>query len=129
MESGIYHGIVNHHRMLPKRHFFSYSIFMMYLDLDELEQVFSRNWLWSARRSALAWFKRSDYLGPDDMPLKEAVYQRVEQATGQRPQGPVRVLTNLRYFGFLINPISCYYVFNTDEQLTHIVAEVTNTPW
>ncbi|ALO45055.1 DUF1365 domain-containing protein [Pseudohongiella spirulinae] len=129
MESGIYHGIVKHHRMQPRHHYFSYKVFMMYLDLDELEQVFSRNLMWSARRAAFAWFRRRDYLGPDDIPLKEAVYRRVEQATGQRPDGPVRLLTNLRYFGFLINPISCYYVFDTNNALTHIVAEVTNTPW
>lgn len=129
MESGIYHGIVKHHRLLPRHHYFSYNVFMMYLDLDELEQVFSRNLMWSARRAALAWFRRSDYLGPSNKSLKEAVHQRVAQATGQRPEGPVRVLTNLRYFGFLINPITCYYVFNADDQLTHIVAEVTNTPW
>lgn len=129
MESGIYHGTVRHHRILPRHHAFSYKVFMMYLDLDELEQVFGRNLLWSAQRAAPAWFRRDDYLGPANLPLKQAVYQRVEEATGQCPEGPVRLLTNLRYFGYLINPISCYYVFDKDNQLTHIVAEVTNTPW
>jgi len=40
------------------------------------------------------------------------------------------MLTNLRYFGFIINPITCYYCFDeTGEKIETIVAEVTNTPW
>tara|TARA_R110002072_G_scaffold136124_2_gene278258 strand:+ start:246405 stop:247184 length:780 start_codon:yes stop_codon:yes gene_type:complete len=133
MESCIYTGIVRHRRLGPVLHHFSYRVFMMYLDLDELEQVFRKNRLWSARRPALAWFRRKDYLAPPlaplDKPLKQAVYDQVENATGVRPDGPVRVLTNLRYFGYLINPITCYYVFDNSNVLQHIVAEVTNTPW
>lgn len=133
MESCIYTGIVRHRRLGPVLHHFSYRVFMMYLDLDELEQVFRKNRLWSARRPALAWFRRKDYLAPPlappETPLKQAVYDQVENATGKRPDGPVRVLTNLRYFGYLINPITCYYVFDNSNVLQHIVAEVTNTPW
>jgi DUF1365 family protein len=121
--------MVRHRRLLPVRHHFSYRVFMMYLDLDELPEVFKNRWLWSAKRPALARFRRRDYLGPETRNLKEAVYDRVERETGQRPDGPVRLLTNMRYFGFLINPISCYYVFSSQEELRYIVAEVTNTPW
>ena len=48
---------------------FRYPLFMAYLDLDELPWSFRRAWLWSARRPALAWFRRSDYLGDPDVPL------------------------------------------------------------
>lgn len=129
MHSCIYQGIVRHRRLLTAPHSFSYRVFMMYLDLDELDEVFRSSWFWSASRPALAWFRRSDYLGPRTQNLKEAVYDQVERETGRRPDGPVRLLTNLRYFGYLINPISCYYVFDRQEKLQYIVAEVTNTPW
>ena len=39
------------------------------------------------------------------------------------------MLANLRYFGFNMNPITCYYCFDEDEKLKTIVSEVTNTPW
>lgn len=39
------------------------------------------------------------------------------------------MLANLRYFGFLINPISCYYCYGAAGELRAVVAEVTNTPW
>lgn len=129
MNSAIYTGIVRHCRLSPTRHAFSYQVFMMYLDLDELDSVFKGTCLWSAAKPALAWFRRKDYLTPSEPDLKKAVRDAVYQASGELLDGPVRLLTNLRYFGYLINPISCYYVFDRAQSLRFIVAEVTNTPW
>ena len=129
LHSAIYEGFVRHRRILPKAHEFTYQVFMMYLDLAELEQVFALSPFWSATKPALARFRRSDFLGPKEQPLDEVVRNLVMQETGERPQGPIRLLTNLRYFGYQINPISCYYCFDEQEQLRYIVAEVTSTPW
>lgn len=129
LHSGIYQGTVRHRRYQPRNHHLQYPVFMMYLDLDEIDKVLSLTPLWSTSRWAPARFKREDYLGPADVPLKEAVLRHVETETGLRPKGAVRMLTNLRYFGFIINPITCYYCFDCSECLTHIVAEVTSTPW
>jgi DUF1365 family protein len=103
---------------------------MMYLDLAELPQVFDRVPLWSARRRALAWFKRADYLGDPRVPLDTAVRELVLARTGARPTGPIRLLTHLRYFGYCMNPVSFYYCFDeAGAALETIVAEITNTPW
>jgi DUF1365 family protein len=103
---------------------------MPYLCLDELPGLFDGSPGWSARRPALAWFRRRDFLGDPAVPLQDAVRQRVFEETGQRPSGPVYLLANLRYFGFIMNPIACYYCFAEDgETLEYLVAEVTNTPW
>ena len=92
--------------------------------------LFDRTPFWSARRPALAYFKRGDYLGPADVPLDEAVRRLVFERTGVRPLGPIRVLTHLRYFGYCMNPVSFYYCFDrADQKLETIVAEITNTPW
>jgi DUF1365 family protein len=54
----------------------------------------------------------------------------VEERTGTRPEGAVRLLTHLRSFGHCFNPVSFYYCFDrSGERLDAIVAEVTNTPW
>ena len=130
MESCIYEGRVRHTRVQPVLHRFSYRMFMMYLDLEELQRVFHKRWLWSATRPALARFRRSDHLGSDDKPLADALRDLVEQETGSRPLGPIRLLTNLSYFGYCFNPVSFYYCFDEDgETLQTIVAEVNNTPW
>ena len=50
MHSCVYEGWVRHRRFEPVDHQFRYRIYMMYLDLEELPQVFDPYWLWSARR-------------------------------------------------------------------------------
>lgn len=130
LASAVYEGSVRHRRHAPHAHAFDYRIAQLYLDLDELEQVFARRWLWSNGRGNLAQFRRSDYLGPSALPLADAVRARVEAVTGQRPAGPIRLLTHLRYFGHVFNPVSFYYCFAADgATLECIVAEITNTPW
>ena len=103
---------------------------MLYLDLDELDNLFDKFWLWSADRINFAWFKRSDHIGDPNQPLINTVRDLVFQKTGSRPLGPIRLLTNLRYLFYKSNPVSFYYCFEPDGQTIHsIVAEVTNTPW
>ena len=127
--SAIYEGLIRHRRFSPGGHRFSYRVFMMYLDLDELHTVFAKNRFWSCLKPSLAWFRREDYL-PGDPNLATAVRDRIENEVGYRPTGPIRMLTNLRYFGYIINPITSYYCFDeSGEQLQYIVATVTNTPW
>ncbi len=130
MQSGIYEGQVRHTRKSPVLHAFRYRVFMMYLDLDELPRVFEGRWFWSTSRAALARFRRTDHLGNKDQPLRDAVLDLVESESGHRPKGPVRLLTNLSYFGYCFNPVSFYYCYREDGQtLDTIVAEVNNTPW
>ncbi len=130
MQSCIYEGRVRHTRTSPVMHRFSYRLFLMYLDLEELPELFERRWLWSGRRPAIAQFRRSDHLGPDHEALDESVRKLVAAKSGRRPQGPVRLLTNLSYFGYCFNPVSFYYCFDeTDSTVETIVAEVNNTPW
>ena len=103
---------------------------MMYLDLSELPNLFDGYWLWSSRRPALAWFRRADYYGDPAVALDQAIRDRVEQSDGTRPSGPIRMLTHLRYFGYVMNPVTFYYVSNTDDTAVEtILAQITNTPW
>jgi uncharacterized protein len=130
LASAIYSGTIRHRRHAPRPHHFRYRLFMLYLDLSELDRIFAGRWLWSVGRRNLAEFRRSDYLGDPAIALDEAVRQRVEQATGERPAGPIRLLTHLRYVGYCFNPVSLYYCFAADGvRLDHVVAEITNTPW
>lgn len=130
MKSAVFEGRVRHRRMQPSGHEFGYRLFMMYLDLSELDAVFKRRWFWSASKPAFARFRRENHLGDTQVPLDQAVRDLVEGETGKRPQGPIRLLTNLSYFGYCFNPVSFYYCFDTDDQQVEtIVAEVNNTPW
>lgn len=127
--SGIYQGWVRHRRFRPRKNAFLYSVFMMYLDIEEIDSVLAQSPFWSKSRWTPACFKREDFLGDPTVSLDTAIRSEVLKKTGQEHTGPIRVLANLRYFGYVINPITTYYCFNKQQQLQFIVAEVTNTPW
>jgi hypothetical protein len=102
----------------------------MYLDLAELPVVFAPYRLWSVERFNLASFRRRDHGGDRRLPLDQAIRRTVEAQTGRRPGGPIRLLTHLRYFGYIFNPVSLYYCYNhADTDVETIVAEIHNTPW
>ena len=103
---------------------------MMYLDLDEVPNLFKNNNFWSYEKSNIASFKRKDYYGNPQKPLKTEISHLIHAATGQYPRGSVRLLTNMRYFGLCFNPVSFYYCFEADgTTLQAIVTHITNTPW
>jgi DUF1365 family protein len=130
MESCLYTGHVGHQRLTPVGNAFRYSLFFLYLDLAELEQVFAGRWLWSLERPNWASFRRSDYFHASSLPLEQAVQDEVQRQLGFRPAGPVRLLTHLRYLGYCFNPISIYYCFAADGcTLEAFLIEIHNTPW
>jgi DUF1365 family protein len=143
--SALYSGSVRHRRRSPVEHAFEYRHAMVLLDLDELPEVLDRHPLFSARRAAPARFRREDYLGDPERPLGECVRELVEERTGTRPEGPIRLLTTLRQFGHSFNPVSFFYCHGLDGRggaqpdrrsgehrtppVEAVVAHVTNTPW
>ncbi len=130
MNSAIYEGAVRHRRFTPVSHAFTYRLFMMYLDLDELPELFRRRWFWSAGSPNLASFQRRDHVGDPTVPLDEVVRDLVERETGHRPPGSIRLLTHLRYGGYVFNPVSFYFCYDAaGTAVDTIVAEITNTPW
>ena len=104
--SCIYEGTIRHRRFDPRREF-SHRLALAYLDLDELPELLDGRLV--ARRPGLVRFRRRDYLGDPAVPLDRAVRDLVQDQTGARPTGPIRLLTQLRSFGHCFNPVSFYY--------------------
>ena len=130
MHSCIYKGQVNHRRFDPRAHAFTYKLFMMYVDLEEISSIFNRYRLWQVNKPGVASFNRKDHYGDPTQSLLDMIRELVFKRTGESIRGPIRLLTHFKYYGHIFNPISVYYCFDEDgEQLTHVVAEVTNTPW
>lgn len=129
-ESAIYEGWIRHRRFSPVAHEFRYRIFMPYLNLDDLPDSLDSFPLWSARRKAPAVFRRSDFIGDQDVPLAEHARNLVEESTGARPAGSVCMLANLRYFGHIFNPVAFYYCHGASKEVTEaVIASVKSIPW
>jgi uncharacterized protein len=125
--SCIYEGVIRHRRLEPRREF-SHRLALAYLDLDELPRLLDGRL--ASPRPGLVRFRRRDYLEDPAVPLDRAVREFVSERTGERPAGPIRMLTHLRSFGHCFNPVSFYYCFDrAGEGVQALVAEVTNTPW
>lgn len=131
MNSSFYEGTVRHRRLAgPVTDEFRHRLFMAYLDLDELPGALDHGLLASARRPALAWFRRDDHLGDPELDLASSVRALVEERTGRRPEGAIRLLTQLRCFGHCFNPVSFYWCFaHGGKEVDAVIAHVTNTPW
>lgn len=128
INSGIYSGHVRHRRFTPVLHRFRYSMFMVYLDVDEIDALcdrvtgFGRSWFHFAR------FHRQDYIGGAEN-INLAVENKIFELTGERISGKVCMLCHLRYGGLYFSPLNMYYVFDQQGRWQYVLAEVSNTPW
>lgn len=130
MHSCIYEGTVAHRRRDPVTHQFQNRLFMVYLDLDELPQLVGSGGVISSTKLATRSFLRGDHLFDNSQSLTAEVREMIHQQTGRHSQGPIRLLTQLRYFGYYFSPLNLFFVFdNQGEQIEYVVAEVNNTPW
>jgi DUF1365 family protein len=103
---------------------------MVYLDLDELPTLVGRRGLISGSQHASRSFLRSDHLFDRSLPLASEVRQLIRARTGRTPVGSIRLLTQLRCFGYFMSPLNLFYVFDASGQrVEYVVAEVNNTPW
>ena len=136
--SAIYTGQLRHRRFTAVHNELNYRVFMVALDLDEAGDVFAQHPLWRQTPGLLSWaqFRRRDYFaGHTAQAVQESAYglkQAVVKAfadTLNENVTRVTLLTNLRYFGYLVNPVSFYYGYRADGSLAGILAEITNTPW
>jgi len=127
VNSLIFLGSIHHRHSGTRHHEFKYKTFMHYLDLDEIDNLFNDFWLWSSHKKNIAHFNRKNYLNKKNTPLKEEIKALIREKIGNEID-KAYLLTNLSYFGYCINPISLYFCFKNNE-LTHCVLEVTNTPW
>ena len=130
MNNLIFKGTIRHRRFTPFNQAFTYNTFMAYFDISEVESLLPSSFIFKVNKPALVSYYRSDYHGDSGLSLDESIRKTVKEKTGVKLNGPIRILTHLRYFGYCFNPVSFYYCFDkSDTKLEMIVAEVTNTPW
>ena len=125
--AALYRGTLAHRRYDPVRHEFRYPLFMVWLDVDRVAEAMAASWCTSWNRWNWASFDDRDHFGDPAVPLRERV-QADARANGiELPDGPIYLLTHLRYLGYAFNPVSFFYCYDAAGALHAVLAEVSNT--
>ncbi|MBC3764427.1 DUF1365 domain-containing protein [Neptunicella marina] len=118
---------------MPKKHNISMDMFMLYLDIDDIDQQCLNQRFLSLNKFNWLSVYRRDYFAPQNTSLKQAVIDKVRCDWPAKITLPeikqVFVLTQPRFLGYVFNPLSLYYCFDANNQLCAVLAEVSNTPW
>ncbi len=125
--SALYVGRVDHARLRPKRHRLSYRIFILLLDLDELEGLAKRLRWFSLGRFNLTSFRESDHGDGSGSPLRTQIERHLDAADLSIDGGPIRLLCLPRVLGYVFNPLSIYFCHGRDGGLRAILYEVSST--
>ena len=127
MQSSLYNCTVFHKRVSPKDYGFTTRVFMWHIDLDELEEIVSRNPLVSHNRPNVYSFRDDDHLYLGHPTLRENVEAYLRQEGVAEKPSRVTLLTNLRTFGYVFNPVSFYFCYDANNDPLAVIVEVHNT--
>jgi DUF1365 family protein len=129
LHSSLYECTVFHRRLAPKRHEFLYRVFYLLIDLDELETIDRSLSLLKVNRSALYSFWERDHIAhlSPAASARENISHYLNSQGITTPLGKILLLTLPRIAGYIFNPISIYYCFDTSGSPLTSVAEVGNT--
>ncbi len=127
MDSAIYFGTVKHRRFRPVPHSFSYGVFMAFLDIDRIQELTGISRFLGYNRFNWATYDERDHFGDSRLSLRQRLEQDAFAHGVTLPDGPIFLLTHLRYFGYNFNPVSFFYCHNAQERLQLVLAEVNST--
>ena len=127
MNSQLFTGQLRHARTHEVEHSFVYSLHLFALDLDELEQLDRDSfWFGHNRIRPLALHDR-DYLYPGNAPLIAKVQRALEENGIDQPAARVVLVTALRQFHYVFNPVSFFYCYDREDKVFCVLAQVNNT--
>jgi len=127
VNAAIYTGTLRHRRFEPVLHAFRYPLFMVLLDIDRIDDLMAASPFTSHNRFNWATFDDRDHFGDPGQPLRERVRRDAERHGIDLPDGPILLLTHLRYLGYCFNPLSLFYCFDRCRRLRVVLAENNNT--
>ena len=125
--SSIYNGSVIHKRFKPKKHFFKYRVFSLFLDLSELKELNKKLNFFSLNKFNLISFYEKDHGERDGSSLLEWVKNNLRRNNISTDNIKVKLLCYPRILGYVFNPLSIFFIYDNNESLVSILYEVKNT--
>lgn len=126
VRSALYLGSLAHTRRdeLARRKF-RYPVYMAAIDLDELPALDRDLRLFSHNRRNVFSLHDADYA--DGAAGLRASVRALLARHGLPAPATTRLVTNLRAFGYVFNPVSFFLNYDTAGALESVIAEVSNT--
>jgi DUF1365 family protein len=125
--ASLYFGEVMHARLKPVGHRFHYRVMSLLIDLDRLEAADRRSPLFGVNRAALYSFNEADHGHRDGSPLRTYAQLRATEHGIDLTGGRVLLLCYPRLLGYTFNPLSVYFCYRADGELSLVIYEVRNT--
>ena len=116
-----------HERFQPFSHRFTYKVFSAFLDIDRIDELSARLWLFSRNRFNLYSFHDKDHGPRDGTALRPHVERLLTAANASFEPANIRLLCYPRILGHVFNPLSVYYCYDAANVLRALIYEVRNT--
>ena len=125
--SCIYIGSVTHKRFKPKKHFFKYSVFSLFLDLDEINEIDEKIPFFSYNKFNILSFFDKDHGNRDGSSIKAWLIQLLQKKNISTRSIKIKILCYPRILGYVFNPLSIFFIYDADLNPIVILYEVKNT--
>jgi DUF1365 family protein len=126
-EAAIYAGVVGHVRYTAPRSKFTYRLWMLAVDLDDLDGLAARSRLFRHNRLGVIGINDRDH-GPRDGTRLRPWVEAALAENGLAAYGAcIRLMTIPRILGYAFNPISFYFCADADGRLGAVLHQVKNT--
>jgi DUF1365 family protein len=123
----IYAGKISHVRIEKFIHRFIYRLWMLAVDLDDLDQFAARSRLFRHNRAGLISLQDRDH-GPRDGSTLRPWAEAILLAHGQEIYAArIRFMVIPRILGYAFNPLAFYFCYAADGTLGVVLHQVKNT--
>src|ERR1044072_3886073 len=109
MESAICFCTIRHCCFEPRRHDFTYPLFMVLLDIDRGPELMKMSMFLSHNHFNWATYDERDHFGNPSFTLRDRLEIAASAQGLNLPDGQIFLLTHLRYLGYNFNPVSFFY--------------------
>ncbi|HMZ90471.1 MAG TPA: DUF1365 domain-containing protein [Chitinophagales bacterium] len=131
--STLYTCLVMHNRLSPKKHRFNYKVFMFFWDIDNSAEIAKSHRLLSYNKGGVFSFRDRDHFKYPEGDNRNELTVRAKLNAWLKENGvvdmpeKVMLLTHIRMFGYVFNPVSFYFCYNASGDCLYVVTEISNT--
>jgi uncharacterized protein len=125
--SCLYLGEVGHRRGSPVSHHFSYRVYNLFVDLDDLPGLSKRLRFFSYNRFNLFSVSDRDHGSGDGTSIRDHVWSLVEKSSAAAQVTRICMFCYPGVLGYVFNPLTVYFGFDKAGTVVLAVYEVNNT--